>query len=194
MVGTSREVLASPRLKKNALIPKMHQVLLYCDPNDLEYPGMSYQTTLSKSQVPRSPGTTQDIPGCPANMTTKISGPNIPGSPGTTTDILGCPTKHDYQSPSLKIPRNPGTTGNILPNGTTKVPGPKIPRIPWTTRDIPEYPRMSYQTTRVPGPNIPRYPETARDIPRCPTKHDYQSPRSQVVLGQLRTSRDVLQT
>ena len=131
---------------------------------------MSYQTTLSKSQFPRSLGTTQDIP---TNMTTNISVQKIPGSPGTTRDILGCPTKHDYQSPRSKNPKN--------------------------SLDNPGYPRISQDvlpdlTTRVPGPNIPRYPETARDIPGCPSKHDYQSPRSQVVLGQLRTSRDVLQT
>ena len=67
---------------------------------------------------------------------------------------------------------------------TTIVPGPKIPRSSGTTWEILGCPK-----------DIPRSLGTAWDILGCPTRHDYQSPRSkrsQEVLGQLGTSRDVL--
>ena len=54
-----------------------------------------------------------------------------------------------------------------------------------TATDFPNNPRT----------NIPRSHGTTQDILGCPTRHDNQSPRSkksQEVLGQLGTSRDVL--
>ena len=137
--------------------------------DNLGHPGMSYQTTLSKSQVPRSPEATKDISGCLTNMTTKVSGPKIPRSPGTTWDFLGCPTRQDYssgitwdilrcptrldyQSHRSKDPKksldNPGhsrISQDVLPDLTTKVPGPNIPI--GTAQDVlPDMP------TNVPGP------------------------------------------
>ena len=84
--------------------------------NNSGHPGMSYQIRLP-SPGPRSPGTTQDIPGYP--------------------------TKHDNQSPRLKNSKkswdNSGhfiTSQDVLPDMTTKVSGPKIPRSPWKSWDI----------------------------------------------------------
>ena len=53
-------------------------------------------TIVPGSNIPRSPGTTWEILGCPKD---------IPRSPGTTRDIPGCPTSHDYHSPRSKYPK-----------------------------------------------------------------------------------------
>ena len=72
----------------------------------------------------------------------------------TSEDFPSCPiTRHDYQSPVQRpqeVLRQLRTTWDVLQDMTTKVPGPKNQTSPGTTRDIPG----------------------------CPTKHDYQSPRS----------------
>ena len=113
---------------------------------------MSYIPDMTtKSQVQKSQevlgilGTSRNVL---PDMTTKVPRPKIPRSPGTTRDILGCPIRHDYQSPRSKSPKksleysgHPGMSYQIM---TTKVPGPKIPRSPGTTRDIPGCP--IYQT------------------------------------------------
>ena len=132
--------------------------------DNLGHPGMSYQTTLSKFQVP-SPEATQDISGCPTNMTTKVSGPKIPRSPGTTRDFLGCPTRQDYSSGitwdilrcptrhdykvtdqrSQEVLGQPRISQDVLPDLTTKVPGPNIPI--GTSQDV-----LPDMTTNDPGP------------------------------------------
>ena len=139
-------------------------------------------------------GTSRDVL---PDMTTKVPGPKVSRSPGTTQDIPGCPTWLDYQSPcpkkdpkksrvnsgrpgmsyqtrllksqfqkSQKVLEQLGTSQDVLPDMTTKVPGPKVPRSPGTTQDIPDV--LPGLTTKVPCPKIPK----------CP--------------GQLRTSWDVL--
>ena len=127
-------------------------------------------------------------------MTTKVPGPKVPRSPGTTQDILGCPTRLVYQSPRSKSPKkswdnsgHPGmsyqaclpksqvqksqevlgqlrTSWDVLPDTTTKVPGPIVPRSHGNTRDM---------TTKVPGTIVQRSPQ---DISGFPTRLDYQSP------------------
>ena len=90
-------------------------------------------------------------------MTTKVPGSKVPRSPGTTWDILGCPTRHDYQSPMSKSPKksweysgHPGMSYQIM---TTKVPCPKVPRSPGTTWDIPGCPtRHDYRSPRSKSP------------------------------------------
>ena len=154
-------------------------------------------------------------------MTTKVPRPKVPRSPGTTRDILGCPTRHDYQSPTSKdskkswdnsgpgmsyktgLPKSQvqksqevlgqlGTSQDVLADMTTKVPGLKVPKSPGNTRDIPRCPiRHDYQSptskdpkkswdnslpdmnSKVPHPKIPRSPRITRDIPGCPTRLDY---------------------
>ena len=71
----------------------------------------------------------------------------------------------------------------------------KSPKKSW---DNSGHPGMSYQimTTKVPGPKVPRSPGNTWDIPGYPI-YQTQLPKSHVqksqeVLGQLGTSRDVL--
>ena len=133
-------------------------------------------TIVPGPNIPRSPGSTWDIPGCPKD---------IPRSPGTTQDNLGGPTTHDYYSyRSKEVLGQLSISRDVLPDTTTIVPGSKIPRSPGITCEILGCPK-----------DILRSPGTTRDIQGCPTRHDYQSPRSkrsQEVLGQLGTSRDAL--
>ena len=144
------------------------------------HPGMSYQTCPT-----RSSGNTRDDYQSPK------SGPKVPRSPGTTRDIPGCPTRDIPECILGQL----GTSWDVLPDMTTKVPCPKVPRSPeilGTSRDVlPDHdyqsprskspkkswdnlghPGMSYQimTTKVPCPKVPRSPGTTWDIPGCPTR------------------------
>ena len=62
-------------------------------------------------------GTSRDVL---ADMTTKVLGPKVSRSPGTTQDILGCPTRLDYQSPmsnkiSQEVLGHSGTSWDVIP-------------------------------------------------------------------------------
>ena len=116
--------------------------------------------------------------------------PRLPDTcPGLPRTFLTIP-----EQKSQEVLGQLGTSRDDLPDMTTKVPGPKsqeVLGILGTSWDV-----LADMTTKVLGPKVSRSPVTTQDIPGCPTRLDYQSPMSnkisQEVLGQLRTSRDVL--
>ena len=148
---------------------------------------MSYQTQLPKSLVHKSQevlgqlGTSRDVL---PDMTTKVQGPKVPRSPGTTQDIPGCPI-YQTQLPKSHVQKSQevlgilGTSRDVLyTRHNYQSPMSKSPKKSW---DNSGHPRMSYQimTTKVPGPKVPRSPGNTRDIPGCPI-YQTQLPKSHV--------------
>ena len=57
----------------------------------------------------------------------EVPGLKIPRSPGKTRDILGCPTRYDYHSPrSKEVLGQLRISRDVLPNMATAVPDLKI--------------------------------------------------------------------
>ena len=111
-------------------------------------------------------------------MTTKVTGPKFPRSPGTTQDIPGCPTMLDYQSFMSKSPKNSwDNSGHPRMSLQTSLPKSQVQKSQevlgqlGTSRDV-----LPGLTTKVPSLKFPRSPGTTQDIPGCPTRLDYQSP------------------
>ena len=251
MSGTATDFSNNPRTKISRSLGTTHVLL-------------DMTTKVPCPKVPRSP---QNISVCPTRLDYQSP---IPRSPGTTRDIPGCPSRHDYQSPRSKSPKKSWDNSGHSGMSYYQSPMSKSPKKSWDNSGHPGcpsrhdyqsprskspmkswdnsgHPGLSYQTwlpksqvqksqevlgqlgtsrdvlpdmtTKVPGPKVLKSP--TRDISGCPSRHDYQSPRSkspkkswdnsghpgisyqtwlpkshvqksQEVLGQLGTSRDVL--
>ena len=158
--GTPRFIILDPPLKNMNGTP---WEFLRSPANMFGLPGMSSAMSENLNKTWENSG-----------LSTTVPGPKIPRSPGTTQDIPGCPTRIDYQSPLSKDPQNSWeySSRNVLP-GLIEVPLQRsqvVLRLLRTSRDV-----LSDMTTKFPGPKIQRSPGTTQDIPGYPTRIDYQN-------------------
>ena len=86
-------------------------------------------TKVPGPKIPRSSGTTRDIPGCPQTQLPMSQVRSL----GTTRDIPGCPTRHDYQSPRSKDPKKSwGNSGHpMMSYHDYQNPRPRSTRTSW---------------------------------------------------------------